>query len=244
MQTLLSLPTWFDKDAARWTLEEQTMKQRFPHFTWGERLHPYHHRFWKGYLHPLYPGCDVSLLAAHLKQSLPVIVNSRGALLPTQDVLPLQIESRDELYIPYLVELVYGEPPTTPKVYVLYPKIDRTIFPLHPHMYANQHPLGNVKDAVCSFAPQDGEWNWETSTASKLLEWTSVWLANHILWVQIEDWLGPQASHETLDLYTSISDNSPCHCGSNTLYKNCHKPYDKQKLRKAKAFHSSRRLAK
>ncbi len=241
MDATLPLPVWFDKDINRWKIEVQEMTERFPHMKWGERLRPYHHRFWRGYLHPLYPGCDAGLLAVHLKQQLPVIVNTRGALLPTQDVPPLPIEDKNELYVPYLIELVYDEPPTVPRVYVLYPKIDKIVFPKHPHMYLNSHPLGSVQNAICTFAPHDGEWSWEISTASKLIEWTSIWLANHILWVQTGEWLGPQASHETIDLYKSISDKSLCHCGSGKPYSYCHKKSDKQSLKKPRNFQTLRR---
>lgn len=219
---------WFQRQHERWDEEEQAVKRRFPHFRWEERPYPHLHRLWRGELHPLYPGCPVGLVAAHLKNELPLMINSRGALLTSSlKSEPLAIASADELYVPYMIEVVYHEPPIPPSIHILHPRVDLRVYPEHPHLYALPRPLGRSNAAACVYAPHDGDWSWNTSTAAKLIEWTALWIANHILWVQTDKWFGPQSPHTRAELYGSVHPSAPCHCGSRKLYGQCHRPRDK-----------------
>jgi hypothetical protein len=225
-----ALTPWFYKDSGRWKQEEDAMKESFPNFVLGERPHPYLYRFWRGSLHPLYPGASIQLIAAHLKAKKALhVVNNTGALVPhNMSLKELVIPYEESLYVPYEIEVIYNEPPQLPDVYIINPRVDEQTFPNHPHLRRGyRHPIGLTRSAACVIAPHDGVWTWQTSTGMQLIQLTSIWLACHILWTQIDKWLGPQASHDRETLYRTIRPDDLCHCSSGKKYGDCCRNYDK-----------------
>lgn len=213
------------------------MKERFPSFEWGERF-SFKHRYWQGDLWPLTPESDITRIATHLQQRLPLQIDTFGTLYPNEEVQPLDLKGAFNERSKYRVELIYQEPPRVPYIYILDPRIDETTFPFHPHLIRhNTHPSGPKEAPTCSacvFAPHQNFWRWESTTAADVFEQTSFWLAAHILWKQTKRWFIPQVTHDPQLTYLLTPQNTQCPCGSGVLYEYCHRNSDMQAHRKPK----------
>ena len=62
------------------------------------------------------------------------------------------------------------------------------------------------------------------------LHQVSIWLVNHMVWLQKGNWLGPQDSHAPRVLLAKISPEAYCPCGSGRAYRKCHMPEHQQSV--------------
>lgn len=208
--------------------------QSFPQFIWGERFFPYNYRFWRGTLQPFGKGSDIGLIAKHLQVQEALSVCPSGKLVPTQGSLePLAVPSSPELHTQFEIEIVYLEPPNVPRIYALNPRIDPRTFKNHPHINGGRpHPLHFVypnlpNSDLCVFATQDDAWSWEKHTVADIIEYTSFWLAAHLLWSLSgrREWLIPGASHDPALLLLTTPPQAQCSCGSGRAFQVCCKKW-------------------
>ena len=226
---MASVATWFNKEPERWNRELADMES-FPQFAWGERHFPANYRFWRGTIQPFGEDSDVELIARHLELQKALSVSHDGRLIPTMRMVGADsVAHTPMLYTVFEIEIVYFEPPMIPRIYALRPRIDSSTFSTHPHLSRGRpHPLRQFdlsypRDDLCVFATQDDAWLWGVHTAADIVEYTSFWLAAHLLWVAggKKRWPIPEASHDPLKLLLSTPPHAQCSCGSGKDFVDC-----------------------
>ncbi len=71
----------------------------------------------------------------------------------------------------------------SPKVRV----VDPPLVEKPPHVYP-----GGI---LCLYHPDDWEWDGQQIIAHTIVPWTAGWLFFYELWLDTEEWLGPEAGH-------------------------------------------------
>jgi hypothetical protein len=122
-----------------------------------------------------------------------------------------------------MVEITYRRPPGCPIARSLSPRID-ALHPLGPPPH-----LFNDIDALCVLFAADGYWVSGTHGARQYANFTSIWLAKHLAWVEARErgvehddaWPGSVAGHDPFDLQLMLSPGDSCRCGSGKPYGAC-----------------------
>jgi hypothetical protein len=120
------------------------------------------------------------------------------------------------------------------------------VFKNQPHLfrpepYAGMPEVTNLMpDALCAYRPGDGEWSWRTGDLVDFLDFVSIYLAKHSVWVRTGGdagglWIGPQASHAPRDLVRELDPDGECRCGRGTRYRDCHLQVDRALAAKSAA---------
>jgi hypothetical protein len=227
---MFSVPAWYNNDPGRWDRERSEMRS-FPQFSWGERFFPYNYRYWRGTLQPLDEESSLGEIAYCLKYQKPLIVHPTGLLVPSDpDIESLDLEFLSQVaFTRFEIEIVYLDPPAVPRIYSIHPRLDVRKYPDHPHLNkGRRHPLWGLErllpdSDLCVFATQDGTWNWGQHSVADIVEYTSMWLASHLLWLasRRKTWLIPGASHNPYWLLWNTPWKADCACGSGKTFESC-----------------------
>lgn len=152
----------------------------------------------------------------------------------------------------FALRLVVPMRPIHPKVIAIYPEISSAAFPEHPHLFRTAvrdnpelrrfNPKLHQRvtfselpkmmpDALCTYRPGDGEWSWDTGDLVDCLDFAALFVAKHAIWVRTGAndralWIGPQASHEAVDMLQELDPDGECRCGGGRRYRDCHRGHD------------------
>lgn len=133
----------------------------------------------------------------------------------------------------FVVRVLLPPAPQHPRAISLYPEISWNKYPNHPHLSVLPQPREfGVVNTLCPYRPSEGVWAWETRTIVDYLDYVTLWLAKHVVWLRtggtngLGMWLGEGASHLPKDLVSEIPPQAPCHCGSGQAYRECHRDHD------------------
>jgi hypothetical protein len=136
----------------------------------------------------------------------------------------------------FRVRVLVWPPPRHPKIFAIYPEISKARYARHPHLFQHAPVCGVpgslvLPDALCTYRPGDGEWSWDTGDLVTFLDYASIFLAKHVVWVRTGGdhgglWMGPQASHRAPDMLRELSPVGECRCASGKRYEACCRPKD------------------
>jgi hypothetical protein len=196
---------------------------------------------WQGRIQPFDREDEVAFILDDLAVGCSVMVN-QGTLSHHPGCLR---EHRTPTYFgrihpvgqAFTIRMLVFPPPQHPRTIAIYPEISSTRFKHHPHLFRFRGRPGLPEflcrddDALCAYRPGDGEWSWTTSTLVTYLDFASIYLAKHIVWVQTGAdtggiWIGPQAAHDPVSLIAELDPRGECRCGSGLRYVNCCRPAD------------------
>jgi len=186
-------------------------------------------RAWKGVIAPLKGSEELGYILDDLANGAVVLVQagtlSHDPSCRRTHQRPGYLESLKAVDSSFAISLLVFPPKHHPKAFCLTPEITKRIFPLHPHLHAD--------NAVCSYQPNDRVLPWDDTTVTVFLNYTSIWLAKHIVWQQTGAnqnaiWIGPAAGHTIQEILRDVGRNDPCPCGSGAKFKNCHLTYCEQ----------------
>lgn len=200
-------------------------------------------RTWRGMIQPFGEANDASEvehILADLAADRIVYVTCEGLLRHDPDChgdhgLHEDLRPGRRLDDQYRVEIAYRTPPGHPIVRSLQPEITKKVFPdatdQPPHLL---QPL----DALCILFPPNREWSWEVHTAREYVDFTSIWLAKHTLWMEMRErlgpgrgrWIGSAVSHDPAEVLRVVRPQDPCPCGSARRYGVCHREEDQRKV--------------
>lgn len=180
---------------------------------------------WTGIILPLPSGQELGSILEDLSLSFPVIVTRGGTLghdplcrlshFNPSSPANLKVENAS-----FKLQVLAFEANRHPRVYCISPRISRIKFPTHPHLLED--------DGACPYLPSDDVWRWGRDTVADFLDFTSIWLAKHLVWEQTGAgnggrWAGPSAGHSARELLRNVGRNDQCPCGSGEKYKRCHR---------------------
>lgn len=133
----------------------------------------------------------------------------------------------------FIVRVLLPQPPQHPRAVAVYPEISWRRHAYHPHLsIMPQPPEFGIVNTLCPYRASEGAWSWESHTLVDYLEYITLWLAKHVIWLRTGGrnghglWLGQGASHLPRDLVREIPSGAPCHCGSGRPYRECHRDHD------------------
>jgi len=199
-------------------------------------------RTWKGFLQPFGNALDTEqveqvladLAADRVVHVLPggTLQHAPGCELPhhlAEDLRPGRpLDDR------YLVEIAYSIPPAHPTVRALEPEITKEVFP-DP---ADQPPhLLQPLQALCILFPPNREWNWDEHTVREYMDFMTIWLAKHSVWLETRErlgpgrgqWIGSSIPHDPRDILELLRPNDLCRCGSARRYTSCCRQEDERR---------------
>lgn len=194
-------------------------------------------RTWRGSIVPFAPDAspeEIVKIVIDLDEDRPVRVLANGTLAHFEDcggrhrVRP-ELRSERRLGGSFAIEIAYRVPPGHPIVRSLRPRITREAFPGGPP----PHLLNNL-EALCILFPADRFWTWERHGAREYANYTAIWLAKHLAWVEARErgipvevaWPGAFVGHEPWEVAALIGPKDPCRCGSGRAYGTCCRPRD------------------
>jgi len=123
----------------------------------------------------------------------------------------------------FQIEMAYRRPPGCPIARSIWPRINKD----HPRG-PPPHLLNNI-DALCVLFPADGNWVWDAHGARVYANYTAIWLAKHLAWVEARErnvgidkaWPGSFVGHDPAELPRLLRPHDPCRCGSGRKYADC-----------------------
>jgi len=187
---------------------------------------------WQGVIQPFLDVVDMAWILDDLENGASVKVCAGGLRHDSgccrNHQVPVYFHRVTHTWMGYKVLVVAYRPERHPRAYCLSPAITKLGFPLHPHI--------GPGDSACGYLPSDGILPWDESTIVSLLDFTAIWLAKHIVWMDTgadekAKWLGIAGGHSIRQLFSSVDPNSPCPCGYGKRYKECCRPNHERNLR-------------
>lgn len=198
---------------------------------------------WKGTITPFREGMSldgIQAIVADLDEDRRVRVMADGTLAHYEECGGTHVprpEFRLErpLAGSFRIEIAYRRPPGCPIARSLEPRINW----YHP----SGHPphLLNDIDALCVLFPADGAWVWPRDGAREYANFTAIWLAKHLVWVEArargvgieEAWPGSAVGHEPSEMPRFLGPKDPCRCGSGRGYGDCCAAQDREAAKEA-----------
>lgn len=228
-------------DKGWWEHEVADVQAAFGGAAWHEeRCGKDSTRFWKLRIAPVPDDEDLHLVLADLEEGRGINMGPQGRIRHSQKCCHVPVADHPEMLprlklsdVSYEVGLTYPikpfgpRGPIHPRVRILNPEISAQTIPKHPHMYMDS----NTKDSwVCPMSPHATEWTWKRGATVEYLDQVSLWLLKTLVWTatggvvmpSIGRWIGPDASHNALDLMRSSTSQEPCRCGNGNIYESCH----------------------
>ena len=225
-----------------WRIEERLIGEFYREAHWAvKRVDSRQSRTWRMWMEPVPPEEELGRVLADLTRGATVAVGLNGRIqhspecgessVPHAEVLSrLKLPSRR-----YLVELRYPlfggttALPAHPQARVLFPEISARTFPGHPHLYGR-----NDGDSwACPLSPQSTRWTWGPGATLAYLDQVTIWILKSEVWFLtgggifgLGSWIGPDTSHDPVDRLVQTTKGSPCWCGEQKLYEECHKEMD------------------
>lgn len=84
----------------------------------------------------------------------------------------------------YTLKIIY-KGNLRPQVFILNPLPD----PMAPHIFSDSKSL-------CLYHQKDYKWNKTKLIATDIMGWVAGWIYFYEYWLQSEDWIGPEVSHD------------------------------------------------
>ncbi len=188
----------------------------------------------EGVLQPFRDTRDLDLILDDLENEAEVLICA-GTLIHDRECgrpheAPPYLARVKHTHARYRVLAVAYPAPKHPRAFVESPHISQWNFPSHPHL--------NGDGSACSYFPSAGVLPRDGHTIRVLLDFTAIWLAKHVVWVDTGDgqggvWIGQHACHTIQELLKSVPKNAECSCGSGKQYGNCCRP---DHIERARAF--------
>lgn len=180
---------------------------------------------WEGVLQPFQDTKDLALILDDLENEADVLI-SGGTLIhdgqcrrthSTPGYFPQVCHAQARYKV---VAAAYPDR-RHPRAFIEAPHISRYNFPSHPHI--------NGDGSACSYFPSAGLLPRNEHTIRLLLDFTSIWLAKHIVWVDTGAggrgiWIGPHVPHTIPELLSMVPKGADCPCGSGKPYSGCCRP--------------------
>lgn len=181
---------------------------------------------WTGTIRPFPDNRDLGYILDDLEKESDVLVGIGGQLLhyfscQRQHSDPSFMYRLSRMDSSFKLKVLSFQPPQEPRVICLAPDISRRTFRSHPHLFG--------EDALCPYCPSEGLLEWGKHTMTRFLDYTSIWLAKHLVWERTGGcregvWLGKGFPHEPSQLLRLVGRNQPCPCGKGEKYKRCCRP--------------------
>jgi hypothetical protein len=119
-----------------------------------------------------------------------------------------------------------------PIAFALSPRIDRFIYPAHPHLIHRAFlPRDAPQDALCAYFPSDESLSGDEEAFIRFIDYVAIFLAKHVIWVQSRIWLGHVGLHDPRERLRELRSWDKCFCGSGGNYFKCHRDQDRLKSR-------------
>jgi len=161
----------------------------------------------------------VTGVASLLDLRAPLALDQSGRLLNPENVplAPRQIvvdvtadqEFEFELWVP-------GDS-SHPRLYLISPRVNREIFPKHPHLHFHEHPLrpAGYATAACFYPPHAQLWDAVQGSLIVPLTWAVSWIAAHAIWTKTGEWLTAPTEHDMGKIWRTYGlKDAECQCGS------------------------------
>jgi len=191
---------------------------------------------WRGSITPFPSGMsfeEVQAIVADLDEDVPVRVLADGALAH-YDECGGKHSPRPGLQLgqvpegTFQIEIAHRRPPGCPIARSRWPRINRD------HRRGPPPHLLNAIEALCILFPADGAWVWGVHGIRHYANYTVIWLAKHLVWVEArqrgisvdEAWPGSVVGHDPAQLRGVLGQRDPCRCGSGKVYGDCCWPGD------------------
>ncbi len=181
---------------------------------------------WEGEVQPFPSGLELGAILEDLEIGRQVIVELGGALAhdpscTRRHSVPQYLNRLSSADAAFHLKVFAFPPKRHPRALCVRPEISPGRYPRHPHLFSD--------GALCPYLPSEDVWSWGRETVADFLDYTSIWLAKHLVWERTGAcrggiWIGPCAGHEPRDLLANVGRNDQCPCGSGKKYKRCCQP--------------------
>lgn len=181
---------------------------------------------WEGIIQPFPSDQKLGAILQDLENAAEIIIRVCGGLVhdPNCTVLhanPAYLDRLSKIDCKFKLLVLVFPPKRHPEAMSLEPLISRKLYPTHPHLRGEAF--------LCPYFPSDGDWSWENNNVADFLDYTSIWLAKHMVWDQTGGykggtWIGYYAGHTPRELVANVGRNLQCPCGRGRKYKRCCRP--------------------
>jgi len=186
---------------------------------------------WQGSISPFPSGMrveEIQAIVTDLDEDRPVRVLADGVLAHDEDCRGshrprTEFRLQRPLHGAFKIEIAYRRPPGVPVARSIAPRINQ-----HHQSGAPPHLLNTI-DALCVLFPADGTWVWGVHGARQYTNYTAIWLAKHLVWVEarergvgiMEAWPGSFVGHDPFEIHRLLRPHVSCRCGSGKIYAEC-----------------------
>lgn len=218
-----------DKSQKHWLeANRQVLAGYYPQFRSVESMavgRPGESVAWEGVLQPFQDTKELGLILDDLENEADVSICG-GTLIHDRKcarthATPSYLARVKHAQARYRVRAVAYPDSRHPRAFVESPHISKLNFPSHPHL--------NGDGSACSYFPSAGLLPWDGHTLRVLLDFTAIWLAKHIIWVDTGaensgKWIGQHVGHSIPELLCTVPESRECPCGSGKPYGTCCQP--------------------
>jgi len=234
---------WWEINPEKWSSDVRSMKDCYPNFTWSAELrNGYEVRCWRGIIQPLPSGSDAEKIIADLKNDRIVEVSINGIVIHSQKCehphdLPPELSELSSMDTSFEVEVLQWEPPIRPTSKSINPPITHELYPDHPHIFHD-------KSTLCPYLPKEIGWKWSKLKISDYIDWISIFLVKHIVWLKTRErygfgngiWIGSAVEHSPEFLFRTHSRGDECWCSSGKPHYKCHRKFDLDRIKANKTL--------
>lgn len=148
---------------------------------------------WHGYVCPLPIGANLGPITSALADDPAVDVGFEGEIshanaCHSEHAEPTWLDCLQRMDITFELLVLEFEHPKHPQVFSVSPRINRQIFPVHPHLRDDQRIYTpHLSQALCLYLASDNVYpsGYQLKT---LLDFASIWLAKHLIWQRTSEW--------------------------------------------------------
>lgn len=177
---------------------------------------------WEGWLQPIRTLTELNSIVCDLDEDRPVKINRDSATIEhspvcdKQHVLHKIFSSIKRPDRSFLVRVEYAGSIAHPQAFLLEPEVTNA---------TRRHIFG--ENRICAYPPWTDAWQPDKHNVADFTDHVLIWLFKWNTWVETGHWLGSEAGHESLQLYSSIAHDMQCWCGSGKRYGACCRPLDR-----------------
>lgn len=179
---------------------------------------------WEGWLTPIRDRSQLDGVLADLDADRTVMIDADATLLHhsacdlkhPRHRLMARLKRPDRSF---KVRIEYAGGVAHPRAYLL----DPVITP------ANRKHIFNER-RICAYLPSDDVWVSGRDSVADFTDHVLVWLLKRNTWVEAGHWPGSEMSHDPMLLFTTISAQAQCWCGTGESYSHCHRELDRGKV--------------